>query len=1090
MLAMNGGGTLTINNPNTYTGGTYLYSGLLNLGNSAAIGAAASTFTINGGSIDNTSGGTLALPNHPMVWNGGFTYVGSAQPLNLGTGAVTLNANAALNIASNSLTVGGVMSGPFGLTQTGAGTLLLNGANTYNGNTLVSGGVLTLGNASALQNSTLDTSGAGGVSFGGLTSATLGGLINGGNLTLATSGGAAVALSVGNNNSTGTFSGTLQGPGSLSKIGNGTLALTGTDTYTGTTSIFGGTAQFLGAPSLPGSSAISLGSATLTIHNDGAGSGGTISLGNVTIATNPPVVSATVTPTINVGNNGSGNTGNTVAFGALSNGTSANDLNTTITFTGANGYLESFASLALAGSSGQNTKLVPNSTSVAIRGNVTNQIATNTGGFDTLILDGTSAGNVIYGQISDAFAIVGSGDTRITKSNSSQWILAGANTYHGPTSISGGTLQLGTGLNGQDGSISNSNTSAVTNSAVLAYNIFGSSTASYAISGTGAVAMIGPGSVTLNAVNTYTGNTNIQSGTLFLSASGSISSSPKISLASGATFDVLAKAGAYTLLSGQTLTGTGNSILNGGMTVASGAIVLPGGLAANSAGTLSVGSLTLSPGSILKYQFSSSGSTDLLNIVNPSGLTINGGGIDLFDTSGNTTQFATPGTYTLMDYFGVVNGLPTNLSVLNPNAGFTYTFFSSGGTAVDLTIAAAVLTSTNVWNGGGNPAFVWSNTANWAANQAPTNGLPVVFAGTVGLSNTNDIASLNAAGISFQSGAGAFNLSGNSIQISGPIINSSTATQTIGLAMQLTGSQAVTATSGNIVLAGVISDAGLGYGITVNGAKTVTLSAANTYSGTTTVTAGSLNLSNGLALQNSTLTLAGGALVFDNSVPGAAFTLGGLSGGNNISLSTNFTGFPIPVALTVGNNGNTSYSGVLSGPGSLTTTGSGTLYLSGANTFTGNTLVSGGTLALGVANALLNSALDTSGAGQVSFGTLTAATLGGLTGGGNLVLSNGILTGVGLSVGNNGYNNVSSANISGNGSIVKVGGGVQALAGSNSYNGSTTINGGTLQFLGTTAVSSVPSGGTIGMAANTTLSLHADGTGSGGTINVPDAISR
>ena len=86
----------------------------------------------------------------------------------------------------------------------------------------------------------------------------------------------------------------------------------------------------------------------------------------------------------------------------------------------------------------------------------------------------------------------------------------------------------------------------------------------------------------------------------------------------------------------------------------------------------------------------------------------------------------------------------------------------------------------------------------------------MLFAGTVGLSNTNDITSLNAAGISFQSGAGAFNLSGNSIQISGPIVNSSTSTQTIGLAMQLTGSQAVTATSGNIVLAGVISDAGSG----------------------------------------------------------------------------------------------------------------------------------------------------------------------------------------------------------------------------------------------------------------------------------------
>ena len=262
---------------------------------------------------------------------------------------------------------------------------------------------------------------------------------------------------MGNNNSTGTFSGTLQGPGSLSKIGSGTLSLNGVNTYTCVTSVFGGVAQFLGATSLPGTSAISIGSAALQILNDGAGSGGTISLGSVTVVTNPPVVSATVNPTINVGNNGSGNTGNTVSFGALSNGTSANDLNSTITFTGANGYLQSFSSLALAGSSGANTKLVPNSTSVAILGNVTNQIATNTGGFDTLILDGMSTGNIIYGQISDAFAIVGSGDTRITKSNTSLWTLAGqASTFHGPVSITGGTLQLGTGISGQDGMLGNS----------------------------------------------------------------------------------------------------------------------------------------------------------------------------------------------------------------------------------------------------------------------------------------------------------------------------------------------------------------------------------------------------------------------------------------------------------------------------------------------------------------------------------------------------------------------------------------------------------------------------------------------------------
>ncbi len=121
MLVMNGAGSLTINNTNTYTGGTYLYNGRLNLGTSAALGST-SGLTVAGGSIDNTSGGPMTLPqNYLMVWANGFTYVGSANPLNLGTGAVTLAGSTpsiTLNVSANTLTVGGVISGPNGLTQT------------------------------------------------------------------------------------------------------------------------------------------------------------------------------------------------------------------------------------------------------------------------------------------------------------------------------------------------------------------------------------------------------------------------------------------------------------------------------------------------------------------------------------------------------------------------------------------------------------------------------------------------------------------------------------------------------------------------------------------------------------------------------------------------------------------------------------------------------------------------------------------------------------------------------------------------------------------------------------------------------------
>ena len=134
------------------------------------------------------------------------------------------------------------------------------------------------------------------------------------------------------------------------------------------------------------------------------------------------------------------------------------------------------------------------------------------------------------------------------------------------------------------------------------------------------------------------------------------------------------------------------------------------------------------------------------------------------------------------------------------------------------------------------------------------------------------------------------------------------------------------------------------------------LGAANTYSGSTTLTAGYLNLANASAIQNSTLVMSGGALVFDKAVISGAFTFGGLAAafsgfGDDIILENNAAS-AAAVALTVGNNNtNTTYAGVLSdgfssSGGSLTKVGTGTLTFTSTNTYTGPTTVSGGTLAV------------------------------------------------------------------------------------------------------------------------------------------------
>ena len=86
-----------------------------------------------------------------------------------------------------------------------------------------------------------------------------------------------------------------------------------------------------------------------------------------------------------------------------------------------------------------------------------------------------------------------------------------------------------------------------------------------------------------------------------------------------------------------------------------------------------------------------------------------------------------------------------------------------------------------------------------------------------------------------------------------------------------------------------------------------------------------------------------GNVVFDQTV-GGAFNIGGLAGTDNLNLQDN--GYN-PVSLTVGgNNASTVYTGVLSGPGSLTITGSGTLNLNAAETLTGPVNVNSGVLEL------------------------------------------------------------------------------------------------------------------------------------------------
>lgn len=148
---------------------------------------------------------------------------------------------------------------------------------------------------------------------------------------------------------------------------------------------------------------------------------------------------------------------------------------------------------------------------------------------------------------------------------------------------------------------------------------------------------------------------------------------------------------------------------------------------------------------------------------------------------------------------------------------------------------------------------------------------------------------------------------------------------------------------GSLTIGGNIVNGSNGpMGITASGGGLLVLASSNIYSGSTTIGGGTVSLAHPLAVQNSTVNLAGGALTFAAGITSP--TLGGLAGSGNIALTTVAAE---PVMLNVGGNAqNTSYAGVLSGAGGLTKQGGGGLALTAPSTYQGPTVIAGGVLQL------------------------------------------------------------------------------------------------------------------------------------------------
>jgi autotransporter-associated beta strand protein/T5SS/PEP-CTERM-associated repeat protein len=221
-LSKAGSGTLILTGSSTYTGGTTITSGTLQLGDGGA----------NGSIVGNvTNNGTFAINR------------------------------------SDTFTFGGVISGSGAFQQNGTGTTIFTAANTYTGGTIINAGTLQLGPGGSLAPTGALTVNAGGTFDLNSFNQTVGSLAGAGNVALG-----AGRLTTGSDNTSTTFSGTISGAGGLTKIGAGTLALTGTNPYSGATAVNGGRLTVNG--SIPNS--------TLTVDG-GATLGGIGTIGNAII---------------------------------------------------------------------------------------------------------------------------------------------------------------------------------------------------------------------------------------------------------------------------------------------------------------------------------------------------------------------------------------------------------------------------------------------------------------------------------------------------------------------------------------------------------------------------------------------------------------------------------------------------------------------------------------------------------------------------------------------------------------------------------------------------------------------------------------
>jgi fibronectin-binding autotransporter adhesin len=967
-IVQSGTGTTTFSGANTYTGGTTISAGTLNANSSTALGTGAVALDA-GGTLGSTNAGTTITNTVNLNGSATLSEINSGGTLNNSasdtltmsnnatqSGAVNLSTGASANtltveVDSGTSTISGVIanggtSTGDNLTKTGNGTLTLGGSETYTGTTTITGGTIALGKSSVLHSTdNLSIGSNGTLNLGGFNQQV-------GTLTAASG----ATLDFGTYNSGNSFVfGSYTPPASgiftinnwgasdqLADVAGGqnvsTIYISGVGIATEqgtTTSItnLGGTNAYLLLPSTP-TQIVWSGTASALWSKGGAGNNwnGSAVPANGQVAVFSSVGQARNNVTVDT------NTNNLQGIQFAASSAASYTLGGTKTITlGSNTvpvpYIQQFNALDQTISTTGGVVLGANA--VTNETNTGNLIISSgiSGGFN-LVNDGTGTGRLVltgansYNSLFDNSGIVKIGSSTAL-GNQAATISSGAgleltggisptnSITVGGTGVSGaGVLHNVGGSNTLSGTITESadSTIAADTGTTLTFNNTSN------LTGTNTnTTFVGPGTIVTNNISTGTGGVTLSSGTLTFNGANSYTGATTVN---GGTLN---------------LSGTGVTV-NGGLTVNSG-----GAVSQTTSNQINTGStLTMNGGT-----YNLNGNAQTLNtLTGASGATVTVG------TGGNLTLNGS-GSST---YAGALSGAGTitqsgtgELSLNGSSAGFTGNYALTQG-------ITNVSGNNNVL---GTAAVAVSGTGNFEVQ------------GGLNLANNFTLSTSGAS-----SGNGAIeNISGNNT-VSGTVTlagnsrlqsDSGTATlsNTVSLGSGATGYTLNVGGTGNTTISGVIQNGGTAAGsLTKDGTGNLTLSGANTFTGSTTVSAGTLT--------------AGAANVLNTT---SGVTVGGIAGSASATLTLGANAQTLSGNLTLNATGTLNIGS--GGPGGPTITLNGTTDTLGgtmANAFGTLVVGPGATLNLGANfnDPNLNITLD---AGSIlklngntdTFGNLTVA---------------------------------------------------------------------------------------------------------------------